>query len=108
MNVSEPDVSIANSADLEEEEDLARRNGERVIRPTASKAREAFRPRSIPGGGDDDGLRVGRSQTEMYVRDNPTRNFEEDGDGLPTDAKGIAWHNMMAVVEEQKEGPWYT
>jgi hypothetical protein len=30
-----------------------------------------------------------------------------EGDG-PEQGKSVAWHNMNRVVEDNKEGPWFT
>ena len=69
INASEPEVSIANSEDLQEEEDMKNigRSGSRRPAQGRGKSNPAFRPRPVQqlAGGYDDGiLKVGVSQTE--------------------------------------------
>ena len=57
-------------------------------------------------------MRVGKSMTETAVIDAGDMNEAMDENGnagaAPTSWKELAHHNMLAVVNSNKDGPWYT
>ena len=57
-------------------------------------------------------MRIGKSMTETAVMDAGDMNEAMDEDGnagaAPTSWKELARHNMLAVVNSNKDGPWYT
>ena len=111
---SEPEVSIANSADLEEEQELERRLNGKSVKPPKGRSGAAFRPRTFgasTGGAAASGMpSIGKSQTENYpmVRENADEDEGVVAEDVPTDPKEWAKYNMRSVVEHQKDGPWWT
>lgn len=119
VDASEPEVSIANSADLEEEQELERRLNGKTVKPPRGRSGAAFRPRTFGastggagGGAAASGMpSIGKSQTENYPMERENNADEDEGvvaEDVPTDPKEWAKYNMRSVVEHQKDGPWWT
>ena len=117
VDASEPSGSIANSADLSEEEDKQRKFGQKISTAERKEGTDTYQYGKSRGGGGgrakrNTGFRpiTGSTVPTQKVEDEDEGDGGEGGEGeeVPADGKSWAWHNMNSVVEQNKDGPWYT